>query len=172
MKKSDIKIVPPYYVPYINQANDEDLLIQLEEGGIALFLDHLEKLEAVGTKTYAQAKWTIPQIIEHLIDTERIFQYRALRFARQDKTELPGYDENMYAAVSKADNRSIEDLLEEYQIVRLSTLLLYKNLDSDQLHFTGKANGHEISVLALGFIMIGHSVHHFNVIQERYFELV
>lgn len=172
MKKFDIKIIPTYFIPYVNQTSDEDLLPQLEKGGISVYQNNIEKLKTIGTKTYAQGKWTIPQIIEHNTDTERIFQYRALRFARQDKTELSGFDDNIYAAVSKANDRTIEDLLNEFQIVRNSSLALFKNLDKDQLHFTGKANGNEISVLALGFIMIGHSLHHFNVIQERYFGLV
>lgn len=172
MKKSDIKIMLAYFTTYVNQASDEDILPQLEKGGISLYQNNIEKLKAIGTKVYAQGKWTIPQIIEHITDCERIFQYRALRFARQDKTELSGFDENIYAAVSKANDRTVEDLLNEFQIVRNSSVALFKNLDNDQLQFTGKANGNEVSVLALGFIMIGHSVHHFNVIQERYFGLV
>lgn len=172
MKKSDIKIVPEYYLTYINKANEEPLMNQLEEGGIAAFLEHQEKLEAIGNQTYAKGKWTVKEIIEHLIDTERIFQTRALRFVRQDKTPLPGYDENMYAAVSQANDRSIEELLEEYQIVRMSSYILFKNLDKNQLQFTGIANGHEISVLAIGFILIGHAEHHFGVIRDRYFPLL
>jgi len=172
MKKFDIKIIPSYFMPYVNQTTDEDLLVQLKSGGIELYENHIEQLKKIGIKTYAQGKWSIPQIIEHITDTERIFQYRALRFARQDKTELSGFDENIYAAVSKANDRNLEDLLEEYRVVRQSSFLLYKNLDTDQLQFTGKANGNEVAVLALGFMMIGHSVHHFNVIKERYFGLV
>ena len=171
MKKSEIKIMPAYFIPYVNLTSDEDILPQLEKGGISSYQNNIEKLKVIGTKTYAQGKWTIPQIIEHVSDTERIFQYRALRFARQDKTELSGFDENIYAAVSKANDRTIEDLLNEFQIVRNSSIALFKSLDKDQLHFTGKANGNEVSVLALGFIMIGHSLHHFNVIKERYFGL-
>jgi len=159
-------------MPYVNQTTDEDLLVQLKIGGIELYENHIELLKKIGIKTYAQGKWSIPQIIEHITDTERIFQYRALRFVRQDKTDLSGFDENIYAAVSKANDRRIEELLEEYRVVRHSSFLLFKNLDTDQLQFTGKANGNEVSVLALGFMMIGHSVHHFNVIKERYFALI
>ena len=172
MKKTEIKITPEYYITYINKAGNGNLLDELEEGGIAPFLDNFEKLELLQNKTYAKGKWTVKEIIEHLIDTERIFQTRALRFVRQDKTPLPGYDENMYAAVSRANDRSLEDLLEEYQIVRLSSWQLFKNLDKDQLHFSGIANGNEISVLAIGFILIGHAVHHFEVIIEKYFPLL
>lgn len=172
MKKTDIKIMPAYAIPYVNKAGDGDLLTELPTGGIGLFLNNISKLEQVGTKVYAQGKWTVPQIIEHLTDAERIFQYRALRFSRQDKTPLSGFDEDIYAAVSKANDRNIKDLLDEYQIVRKSTVALYKNFDKDQLLFSGTANGQENSVLALGFMMIGHSVHHYRVIEERYYPLI
>lgn len=172
MKKTDIRVIPPYGLTYANQAGDEDLMEQLPTGGIALFENHLTQLEQLGKKTYAQGKWTVPQLIEHLSDTERIFQYRALRFARQDKTPLSAFDEDMYAAVSKANDRSIRALLDEYQHVRAATLSLYKTLDNDQLHFTGFANNQECSVLALGFMMIGHAVHHFKVVEARYFPLL
>ncbi|MBK9191625.1 MAG: DinB family protein [Crocinitomicaceae bacterium] len=144
------------------------MIPQMEHGGISLFINNMSKLEA-GLNVYAKGKWTIPQIIEHLTDAERIFQYRALRYARQDKTELPGFDEDMYAAISKANDRSVKDLLNDYQIVRNSTISLYKTFDKDQFFFTGKANGQETSVIALGFMMIGHAVHHYKVIEERYF---
>ncbi len=169
MKKSDIKVIPEYGKVYAEKASDEDLIPQLEHGGISLFKNNISKLESVGLNVYAKGKWTIPQIIEHLTDAERIFQYRALRYARQDKTELPGFDEDMYAAISKANDRTIKDLLNDYQIVRNSTIALYKTFDKDQFFFTGKANGQETSVIALGFMMIGHAVHHYKVIEERYF---
>jgi hypothetical protein len=172
MKKSEIKVIPSYYVDYVNKAGDDDLMGMLATGGISLYQEYLGQLRAIGTRVYAPGKWSIPQIIEHVTDAERIFQYRALRFARQDKTPLPSFDENMYAAVSKANYRHVDDLLDEWQTVRESTFKLYKNFDKDQLHFTGTANNQEISVLALGFIIIGHSVHHFNVIREKYFGLI
>jgi hypothetical protein len=172
MKKSDIKIIPAYALQYTNLATDEDLLTQLQHGGISLFRESKSQLEKLGTKTYAQGKWTVHQIIEHVADAERIFQYRALRFSRQDKTPLASFDEEMYAAVSKANDRSIADLLNEYQSVRQATISLYKTLDKDQFFFSGTANNQENSVIGLGFMMIGHAIHHHNVIAERYFSLI
>ena len=172
MKKSDIKIIPAYGLQYTNLSGDEDLMIQLPHGGISLFRESAEQLEKLGTKTYARGKWTVHQILEHLADAERIFQYRALRFARQDKTPLAGFDEEIYAAVSKANDRSIKDLLDEYQSVRQATVSLFKTFDKDQFFFSGIANNQENSVLGLGFMMIGHAVHHHNVIKERYFSLI
>lgn len=171
MKKTSIKIMPDYGKPYVALAGDGDLLDELPDGGISLFENNLASLEKTGTRVYERGKWTIPQIIEHLTDAERVFQYRALRFARQDKTELAGFDDNMWANISKANDRPLKELLNDYRVVRQSSLTLYKTFDNDQLLFTGKANGLETSVIALGFMMIGHAVHHFNVIRERYFQL-
>ncbi len=168
MKKSDVKNIPTYYQNYINLVDDAQLMDLIENGGIRLYLDKFELLNEIGLKTYAPGKWTVHQIIEHLIDTERLFIARSLRFVRNDKTDLPGYDENMYADESRSNERSIEELLEEYRIVRMASVSFFKNLSDDELKRTGTANGVEISVSAMGFIIIGHPIHHFNVIMERY----
>lgn len=171
MKKNDIKVIPPYGVYYANLVDERDLMDQLQDGGILSYENKVAQLESLGNKIYAPGKWTVKQIIEHIIDAERIFQYRALRLARQDKTDLPGFDENMYAAVSRANDRTVKSLLNEFRTVRNATVSLYQNLDNDQLQYTGTANGQVTSVLALGFMMIGHAIHHFNVITEKYFPL-
>ncbi|MCG8578003.1 MAG: DinB family protein [Flavobacteriales bacterium] len=172
MKRSEIEIVPDYFLRYINLVPDAELMDVLPTGGIDLYQNELEKLKAIGLKTYAAEKWTIPELIEHLMDTERIFLNRSLRFVRQDTTPLPGYDENEYAKTSRANERSLEDLLEEYEVIRSCTNLFFKNLNREQLLATGEASGLKISVLAMGFIQIGHPIHHFNVIKERYFPLI
>lgn len=117
---------------------------------------------------YAEGKWTIKDILQHLIDTERIFAYRALRFARYDKTELPGYDENAFAAAVDANKRSIQDLLTEFTLVRHSTIALFKSFTQENLMSTGIASGYTVSVRALGFVTIGHQNHHLKVFKERY----
>lgn len=117
---------------------------------------------------YAEGKWTIKDIIQHIIDTERIFSYRALRISRNDKTPLPGFEENDYVDNTDANGRSIQDLLTEFSAVRQSTLLLYKSLSDEQLKRIGTASNTEISVRALGFVTIGHQKHHQKVFQERY----
>jgi len=117
---------------------------------------------------YAEGKWTIKDIIQHLIDAERIFTYRALRISRNDKTPLPGFEENDYVENTNANGRSIQDLLTEFSAVRQSTLLLYKSFSDEQLKRMGIAANNEISVRALGFVTIGHQKHHQKVFQERY----
>ncbi len=117
---------------------------------------------------YAEGKWTIKDIIQHVIDTERIFAYRALRFSRNDKTPLPSFEENDYANNTDANSRSIQDLLTEFSAVRHSTLLFYKSLSDEQLKRIGTASNLQISVRALGFVMIGHQKHHQKVFVERY----
>ena len=117
---------------------------------------------------YAEGKWTIKDIIQHVIDTERIFAYRALRFSRNDKTPLPSFEENDYADNTNSNSRSIQDLLTEFSAVRHSTLLFYKSLSEEQLKRIGTASNNPISVRALGFVIIGHQKHHQKVFQERY----
>ncbi len=118
--------------------------------------------------SYAEGKWTIKEIIQHVIDTERIFAYRALRISRNDKTPLPGFEENDYAVNTDAKSRSIQDLLTEFSAVRHSNLLMFKSFSDEQLARIGTASENTISVRAIGFILIGHQKHHQKVFEERY----
>ena len=172
MKRSDIITTPDYYTRYINLVDDEDLMILLPKGGIHLLEQDLSLLQRIGLQTYEEGKWTVNQIVEHLIDTERIFLNRALRFARKDQTNLPGYEENDYAETARSNDRDIVDLINEYKIVREGTTYFFKHLNREQLLAEGTANGQRISVLAMGFILIGHPIHHHQVILERYAPLV
>lgn len=117
---------------------------------------------------YAEGKWTIKDIIQHIIDCERIFAYRALRFSRNDKTPLASFEEDDYANSTDSNSRSIQDLLTELSALRHSNLLFYKSLSEEQLKRIGTASNIQISVRALGFVIIGHQKHHQNVFQERY----
>lgn len=117
---------------------------------------------------YAEGKWTIKEIIQHVIDTERIFSYRALRISRNDITALPGFDENDYALNTNANDRHLQSLLTELSIVRQSTLALFKSFSEEQIKRIGIASNNEISVRAIGFIIIGHQKHHQKVFKERY----
>lgn len=117
---------------------------------------------------YAEGKWTIKEIIQHIIDTERIFSYRALRISRNDKTPLPGFDENEYVDNSNGNNRSLQDLLTEMAVVRQSTLSLFKSFSTEQLLRIGTVSNNQISVRAIGFIVIGHQKHHHKIFEERY----
>ncbi|MEO9532735.1 MAG: DinB family protein [Crocinitomicaceae bacterium] len=172
MTKNDIKVAPEYYHKYIQLAGDGDLMAELMQGGLELYVNAADKLEALGQKTYAEGKWTVQQMLEHLMDTERLFQARALRFARNDKTEIPGYDEDFYATNARSNEIPLRKLLSDYRLLRSASIAMFSNFNAEELMRTGVANGQEISVLAMGFIMIGHPIHHFNVLEERYFGLI
>lgn len=153
---------------YINATTDKTLLEGLIEGlpQLVNFVKNVptEKLEY----RYAEGKWTIKDIILHMMDTERIFAYRALRISRGDKTPLPGFEENDYVPFAYANSRSVESLLSEYENVRKATISFFESLNEDQLVFLGTASNTAISVRAIGFIITGHQNHHLKVIEERY----
>ncbi|WPR70683.1 DinB family protein [Flavobacterium sp. NG2] len=117
---------------------------------------------------YAEDKWTIKDIIQHLIDSERVFSYRAMRISRNDNTPLPGFDENLFVDNTDANARSIQDLLAELSAVRFSTLFLFKSLTDEQLMRIGTVSDNLVSVRALGFLTIGHQKHHQKIFEERY----
>lgn len=159
----------PFYKPYIEKAKQYDSILEglLEnENETVSFFEKLptEKLEF----RYAEGKWTPKDILLHLIDTERIFTYRALRIARNDKTELPGFEENDYVETANANSRELNVLLEEFKIVRKSTISLYNSFDDVQLKRVGVASNCSVSVRALAYMTMGHYLHHIQVIKERY----
>jgi uncharacterized damage-inducible protein DinB len=157
-----------HFGTYIKEAGDGKLIEELE---ISLheFIRFVQNIPMDKFDyRYAEGKWTIKEIIQHVIDTERIFAYRALRFSRNDKTPLPGFEESDYADNTDANSRSIQDLLTEFSAVRHSNLLFYKSLSDEQLKRIGTASGNQISVRALGFVIIGHQKHHQKVFEERY----
>lgn len=159
---------PVYYENYINFVAEDDIMNAFlkQENIINNFFTDVT--EERSTYRYAPGKWTIKALLQHVIDAERIFAYRALAFARQDKTHLPGFDENSYADNSHADNRSWQSLLEEFKTVRKSTYQLFKSFTPGDLKQTGYANENQQSVLALGFIILGHAYHHINILETRY----
>jgi uncharacterized damage-inducible protein DinB len=117
---------------------------------------------------YAPDKWTIKEVLVHIIDTERIFAYRALRIARQDFTALPGFDQDEYVLNSSANTRDFNDLISEYSSVRNATISLFNSFNEEDLRQKGTASNSPISVRALGFIFIGHQNHHKEIIEARY----
>jgi uncharacterized damage-inducible protein DinB len=158
----------PYYQTYIDVLGDVELfdIIRRQLENFPQFLESLpdEKLNYA----YAEGKWTIAEVLIHVLDTERVFQYRALRFMRGDKTPLPGFDQDLYVPNSNADRRTKESIIEEYKAVRRSTIALFSNMKGQTLHNMGVASDSPTSVAALGFIICGHQKHHRNVIRERY----
>ena len=170
MKASEISPTEyaQWYQNYIVKAGDVELLEELEISVHRMIRFVREIPMDKFDYRYAEGKWTIKDILQHLIDSERIFSYRALRFARKDQTPLPSFEENDYAAVANGSQRSIQDLLTELAVVRQSTISLFKTFDDETLKRTGIASGHPMSVRALGFVIIGHQNHHEQIYQERY----
>jgi uncharacterized damage-inducible protein DinB len=157
-----------FYSNYINALENVELFQELEiclHNFIKFIQDiPMDKFDY----SYAEGKWTVKEIIQHIMDTERIFAYRALRISRNDKTPLPGFEENMYVENTDAKSRSIQDLLTEFSALRHSNLLMFKSFSDEQMRRVGIASENEVSVRALGFLIIGHQKHHQKVFLERY----
>jgi len=159
----------PFYKTYINMIPDSLNLIDGFEVGFknteAFFKSvPKEKLEY----KYADDKWTIKEVFQHIIDTERIFMYRCLRIARHDKTALAGFEQNDFILPSKANSKTIETLLEEYRTTRQFSIALLKSLSVEDLKYIGKASGNIMSARSAAFSTIGHEIWHMNIIKERY----
>jgi uncharacterized damage-inducible protein DinB len=158
----------PFSATYIKAIGNVDLFEELE---ISLH-DFIKFVQNIPMDKfdyrYAEGKWTIKDIIQHIIDAERVFAYRAMRISRNDQTPLPGFEENDYVVNTDANGRSIQGLLTEFSAVRHSNLLMFKSFSSDQLTRIGMASSHPVSVRALGFLIIGHQKHHQKVFEERY----
>lgn len=122
--------------------------------------------------TYADGKWTLKEVLGHLVDDERIFTYRLLCLARGEERELPGFDENRYAAHGEFERRPLEDLLAEYSATRTATLALLWGLPSAAWDRSGRVNGYDCSVRGLAFHIAGHELHHQRIVRERYLPLL
>lgn len=171
MKITDIQTseYAPYQEAYIKLVSDEWSLTEEMEVSLHNFIHFVREIPMDKYEyRYAEGKWTIKDIIQHLIDCERIFAYRALRIGRGDTTPLPGFEENDYALSAQADRRSLQDLLNEFSMVRHANILMFKSFTKDDLMCMGSASGYTISVRAFGFLIIGHQLHHINVFKERY----
>jgi uncharacterized damage-inducible protein DinB len=157
-----------FFGRYIDLVINDNLIDSLEAS-----LEQIDSFwgtisEEKSTNRYTDGKWSIKELLQHIMDTERVFNYRALSVARSEKNSLMGYDHDEYALASKADSRSWKEILAEYKTVRQSTILLFKSFDDEQLDLVGKANGLPLSARAAGFITIGHEMHHLSIVQERY----
>lgn len=159
---------PSFYAGYVALVPDGDILAVLRTAGDELVYALQNIPEARGDHRYAEGKWTIRTLVGHVIDTERIFSYRALRVARGDATPLPGFEENDYASTAGSDSRPVADLASEIAAVRESSLRLFESFSPDAWPRTGTVNNARVSVRALGYITAGHAQHHLNVLRERY----
>lgn len=161
----------PFYAGYISAVAslaDGDILATLERQ-----TSELRQLAAAipaerETFRYGEGKWSVREVFGHLIDGERVFSYRTLRFSRGDETPLPGFEENDYVAASHFDSRPISSLVDELVLLRQANLLLLRGLAPEDWPRMGTANGHPVSVRALAFIMAGHVRHHLDILRDRY----
>ncbi|WP_295767533.1 DinB family protein [uncultured Mucilaginibacter sp.] len=160
----------PFYSGYVNAAitagNIIQTLTRLKDSTYELFTSIID--EQKGNYAYAPGKWTIKQLLNHMIDAERIFAFRLLCFMRGDSTALPGFDENAYVEQSDVSNRTLQSIAAEFKAVREANIFLFKSIKDHHLSLMGVANGQPVSVRALLFIMAGHEMHHINIIKERY----
>ncbi|MFO7719527.1 MAG: DinB family protein [Gillisia sp.] len=166
LKESDY---PKYYQQYTNLLPDLELteLLQSQKEAMLDLFNTTEKDVDI-LYTHAEGKWTIAEVLQHMLDTERIFQYRALCISRKDLTSLPGFDQDKYVSASKAKERSLAEFIDEYKAVRDSTIFLFKSFSPEMLKFVGLSNGQDLSTAAAGFIIAGHEKHHLKLFRRNY----
>ncbi|HYH16676.1 MAG TPA: DinB family protein [Flavisolibacter sp.] len=168
MHTVDLNKVPEFYHKYIQRIKEETVIDAINnlQQELNSFLNGIP--EDKWLHKYAEGKWTIKEVVQHITDAERIFCYRALCFSRNEKASLPGFEENDYVAASNANNRSKESLLQELRTVQAATLTLFNSFTEGQLNAQGIANNNPIYVKGIGFIVAGHAKHHLEIIKERY----
>lgn len=169
MPYPDLSRVTPFYHRYIRLVEEEDIL-EAFHWHSPDFIGFLLAIPADKHDfRYAEDKWSIKEVVQHLVDAERVFSYRAMCFARGDKQVLPGFDENEYAKTSRGDARNWEALLNELMALRNATEYLFQSFDASQLDAGGISEGNLSNyTLALGYVILGHCRHHKNIITERY----
>lgn len=159
---------PAYFGNYINKVEQQDLLLALREVKQTLikFVEHIKPEQE--NFAYAEGKWTIKEVLIHCMDTERVFAFRAMSFARGEKQKMLSFDENSYAANSQAHERSLKEITEEFIVLMDSTYLLFKSFSDSTLNLGGDMQSGYATVNALGFVICGHTLHHLSVLKERY----
>lgn len=158
----------PYFSQYMDLVPEVDIISALKANH-QIVLDFIEEIPRQKLNYfYDEGKWTVKQVINHIIDTERILSYRALRFARGDNQKLLGFDENLYAANANLTNTNAQILADEFDSVRLSNILMFRQLSEKELLLKGQMASGEVNVLSLGYFLCGHAQHHINIIKERY----
>ena len=172
MKKSELNPMPKYFDRYIALADDVEMMDALNISLQELEDAPLDKWKALGNRAYAEGKWSVKDMLQHIIDTERVFVYRATSFARQDPQKMLGYDEELFGKNAEANRRSIDELYEELILLRKSTILLFKSFTDEMLQTIGKGYSSEYSVVSIGFMLPGHQRWHFKVLEERYYPLL
>ena len=168
MTKPETTEYASFYKNYVNSVAENDAISALENSGKNLLFFLRSLPESKGHYAYAPDKWTVNDLLQHLIDSEIIFTYRALRIARGDKTPLAGFEQDEYVLAAQASYKSLTELISILEQTRAFTISLFKSFNHSDTTNTGVANGAEVSLRALGFIIAGHCQHHLNVLKERY----
>jgi hypothetical protein len=172
MKRSQLNPMPEYFDRYINKCDDVTITEAIQTSIDELDRFPIDKWKALGDRVYAPGKWTVKDILQHLIDTERIFTYRALAFARGEAEKLPPYDENSYAAHADTGSRTLEDLVEELRLVHLSFLSMFASFNEEALARIGRSFTGTYSTASIGYCMPGHQRWHMEILEERYAPLL
>jgi len=157
-----------YIQRYLDLVPSENWIEELKISG-KLTLEIYEKLsEEQGNFTYAEGKWSLKTLLQHLIDTEKVFAYRAMRFSRKDQSLVSGFDEESWADNSYAETRTLKSLIKEFKATRKQSVIFFKTLPAEALQLIGIVNENEIKVETIGKLTVGHNLHHLNIIKERY----
>jgi len=175
MTRNDISTLHPiheWHERYIRLTDNLPVLTALQKYRKLFSAGEVFLLQQLGDRVYLPGKWTVRDTLQHLLDTERILSYRALRIARNDHLPLAGFDEASFAQFTRANERSIENLLEEFDLLRRTSVALYKNFDEPMLRRKGLCSDIPISVLALGYVIAGHPLHHAALLRKQYFPLL
>jgi len=162
----------PLHERYIRLTEELPVIEALQKHSDLFTAEDKRILEQLGDRTYAPGKWNVRDILQHLVDTERILSYRAVCIARNDQSAFPGFDENSYSKYTEVQRRSVAEMLEEFDLVRRSTIRLFQSFTNEMLQRTGTCSDIPVSVLALGFLLSGHPVHHVRFLKDHYFQLV
>jgi hypothetical protein len=158
----------PFYAAYIGLTRGANFMQLLEDSSEQLLRLFGQMDDERALYSYAAGKWTLKEMLQHIIDTETIFTYRALCFSRKDNTPLPGFEQDDYVLNSRANKRPLANMLEDFKNQRAFMMGMFKSFDADQLSFIGSMSGVPTSTRALAFITAGHVFHHINIIKERY----
>jgi len=172
MESSTSKLsYPPHFIRYIQLVDNENLpnFLEKQERDVVSFFKSIPEDKRL--YKYEEGKWSIQEVLQHIIDCERVFHFRALAFSRKDPNTFPSFDENNYSKYSNANNKNWNNLIEEFVAVRKSTEYLFNGFSEEQLDQIGKASNYEMNVRVLGYLIAGHLAHHINILKERYLKV-
>jgi hypothetical protein len=168
MSKEWLENVPAYFDGYLKLVGEDNMIEAMKNSKAEFIAWAKDVSDEKGNFAYQKGKWTVNELLQHVIDTERIFQYRSLSIARGEMNELPGFDHNSYVKNSKANARKLSDVISEFDRLRDSSIALYDSMDEINIKYKGMANGFVVQPVLYGFLISGHLRHHVNVLKSRY----